>query len=209
MIRYCKKCDLNKNLTEFTKKAKYCKNCIRKINNNYALKKGLKLRFIPIISGDSKQCTTCKIIKPLNEFSNSKRGRLGKSAYCKPCASEYQKKYLPKEIRKLKTRKYRNDNREWWRTLHRINQFNRRSKIKAQSDNTVTPDFVKLIYNKKKCYYCNEHTPKKYRTLDHKIPLNLGGLHSIHNIVMACLSCNSTKRDMTENEFKLYKLKYE
>ena len=44
-----------------------------------------------------------------------------------------------------------------------------------------------------------------FRTLEHKQPLNKGGLHSSTNIVMACLQCNCTKRDMTEEQFKNYK----
>ena len=32
------------------------------------------------------------------------------------------------------------------------------------------------------------------------------GLHSSDNIVIACLQCNCTKRDMTEQEFNNYKL---
>ena len=38
-------------------------------------------------------------------------------------------------------------------------------------------------------------------------PLNKGGLHNSNNITMACLQCNCTKRDMTEEEFNNYKNK--
>ena len=132
------------------------------------------------------------------------RGRLGLSSYCKPCSSKRQLKRLSKEERKLRTQKYRDNNREWWRSLHRINQFNRRKKIKLVSDGTVTKDFVESIYNTEKCYYCEEVTPKKFRTLEHKQPLKRGGKHSADNIVMACLSCNCSKGKMTEQEFKIY-----
>ena len=70
---------------------------------------------------------------------------------------------------------------------------------------SVTPDFIKSIYEQKICCYCKEYTPKKYRTLEHKLPLKRGGRHSSHNIVMACLSCNCSKGKMTEQEFKMYK----
>lgn len=68
----------------------------------------------------------------------------------------------------------------------------------------VTQSFVKQVYAVENCYYCNEITPKKFRTLEHKHPLNKQGAHSAENIVMACLHCNSSKGSMTEQEYKEY-----
>ena len=46
---------------EFTISRKYhCKNCVRKRNQNYTLKTGGKLKFIPIITETHKQCGECK-----------------------------------------------------------------------------------------------------------------------------------------------------
>ena len=42
------------------------------------------------------------------------------------------------------------------------------------------------------------------RTLDHKIPLIRGGTHSKDNCVMACVSCNCSKKDKTDKEFLNY-----
>jgi hypothetical protein len=201
----CKKCEPE---AIFTKSKKYiCKSCVKIRNRKYADSKGIKEKFIPIVTEESKQCCRCKEIKILSEYSNSSRGKHGKSSYCKPCASLYQLNYLSKEERKKKTQKYRDINREWWRSLHRINQFNRRKNIKLVSDNTVTKDFVETIYNTTICYYCKEETPKKFRTLEHKLPLIKEGKHSSSNIVMACLSCNCSKRSMTEEEFINFKNK--
>ena len=205
-MKTCCECHKSEPEVEFTVSRKYhCKNCVRKRNQKYSLKKGCKLKFIPIVTETHKQCIECKNMIELDNFSPSIRGRLGLSSYCKSCASKRQLKRISKENRRKQTQKYRDNNREWWRSLHRINQFNRRNKIKLVSDNTVTQDFVKQIYSIENCYYCNEFTPEKFRTLEHKHPLNKGGLHSSTNIVMACLQCNCTKRDMTEEEFKNYK----
>lgn len=40
------------------------------------------------------------------------------------------------------------------------------------------------------CHYCNEHAPG---TLDHIVPLALGGANAGWNIVAACEACNSAK----------------
>lgn len=207
-MKTCCECHKSEPEVEFTISKKYhCKNCVRKRNQDYTLKNGGKLKFIPIITETHKQCGECKNMVELSNFSPSIRGRLGLSSYCKPCSSKRQLKRVSKEDRRKQTQKYRDNNREWWRSLHRINQFNRRKKIKLVSDGTVTKDFVESIYNIEKCYYCEEVTPEKFRTLEHKQPLNKGGLHSSNNIVMACLQCNCSKRDMTEEEFINFKKK--
>jgi hypothetical protein len=201
--RVCPKCNslLSKKLFNLNG---YCKSCTRSINRAIANKKGIKEKFIPIIIENEKQCAMCKDVKNLQEYSVSERGRFGKSCYCKNCSSKYQRLRLSKEERCIKTQKYRDNNREWWRSLHRINQFNRRNKIKLVSDVSVTSDFVKSVYNTEICYYCKESTPLKFRTLEHKHPLNKGGLHSSSNITMACLQCNCSKRDMLESEYYEY-----
>jgi hypothetical protein len=207
-MKTCCECKKNESEVEFTVSRKYhCKNCIRKRNQEYTLKQGKKLKFIPIITDTHKQCGECKEMVELSKFSPSIRGKLGLSSYCKYCSSKRQLKRVSKEDRKIQTQKYRDNNREWWRALHRINQFNRRNKIKLASDGTITQYFVKEIYSIENCYYCKDFTPEKFRTLEHKQPLNKGGLHSSNNIVMSCLQCNCTKRDMTEEEFKNYKNK--
>jgi hypothetical protein len=42
---------------------------------------------------NSKTCTTCGVDKPLTEYHNDKRGRLGKQARCKACKSAKDKTY--------------------------------------------------------------------------------------------------------------------
>ena len=77
----------------------------------------------------------------------------------------------------------------------------RREQIIAQSTGLMTSKFVSLIYSVEYCYYCKQATAEDRRTMDHKIPVSKGGLHDPQNIVMACLSCNSSKQDLTESEF--------
>lgn len=48
------------------------------------------------------------------------------------------------------------------------------------------------------CSYCFEVKPL---TMDHAIPLARGGEHAAHNIVPACVSCNSRKHTKTRTEF--------
>ena len=52
-------------------------------------------------------------------------------------------------------------------------------------------DAVKRTYGNR-CAYCGA---KGKMTQDHVIPLSLGGTHTVDNVVPACRSCNSAKRD--------------
>ena len=106
-----------------------------------------------------------------DEFPPAKRGSANLAAYCKVC---YNDKYYDKEKAKVYTQAYRDRNRNRWRALHRINQFNRRSLIKATEDGTVTNEFVDSIYQEEFCYWCKEFTDGDDRTLEHIIELSSG-----------------------------------
>lgn len=74
----------------------------------------------------------------------------------------------------------------------------RRYQKKLTDDGTVTGD---VIYQRKDCVYCGAPLTPESRTIDHMIPLNLGGTHSASNVTACCLSCNSKKRDLPFDEW--------
>jgi len=70
--------------------------------------------------------------------------------------------------------------------------------------NRIAPSVRKSVYREHKfnCVYCginiNQNTPdgkKVVMTIDHKVPLNLGGTDEYSNLVLACRTCNSIKKD--------------
>lgn len=54
-----------------------------------------------------------------------------------------------------------------------------------------------------RCIYCGKKPDRL--TMDHFVPLAKGGAHDPSNIVPACRSCNSRKRDLAPQEFALAK----
>lgn len=54
------------------------------------------------------------------------------------------------------------------------------------------------------CFYCEL---KQADTIDHIISIDYGGRDSIGNIVQACKSCNSSKRELTIMEWRLWRIK--
>lgn len=51
------------------------------------------------------------------------------------------------------------------------------------------------------CYYCRKSREIIKLTVDHYMPLALGGAHAITNLVMCCKSCNSRKSKLTPEQW--------
>jgi len=54
------------------------------------------------------------------------------------------------------------------------------------------------------CHYCGQSFSVEKLTVDHKTPVLRGGEDIPSNVVLACLTCNSQKGPMTEQEFRAY-----
>jgi CRISPR/Cas system Type II protein with McrA/HNH and RuvC-like nuclease domain len=65
-------------------------------------------------------------------------------------------------------------------------------------------DFI-VKRQERKCYYCGHEfsdTLRRYRaTIDHLVPQTRGGSNLMSNMVAACLGCNASKGQLTEDEF--------
>lgn len=86
-----------------------------------------------------------------------------------------------------------------------IKQRKRAAKANVNINDFVSKEWQQLliIYNNQ-CVYCGR---KIKLTQDHLVPLSRGGDHTITNIVPACGSCNSKKKDKTALEYILFLLK--
>lgn len=199
-MKVCSKCGVEQDIDKFsvTKRnedgsVKYrnswCISC-RVANNRERLGHNKLEKSAVDFENETKQCGSCKLILPFSDYYPAERGSAGIAAYCKDCAKA---KYYDKDKAKVYTQSYRDRNRNRWRALHRVNQFNRRSIIKATEDGSVTNDFINSIYAKEFCYWCEKFIDEDDRTLEHIIELSSGGHHSASNITMACLSCNSSR----------------
>lgn len=63
-----------------------------------------------------------------------------------------------------------------------------------QSDGTLTEAVVMDLYaHAAECTYCGVALNAKNLTLDHVVPLEVGGVHGVSNLVPACRACNASK----------------
>ena len=150
-----------------------------------------------------KQCSKCRGIKPVEEFSHNKNRPSGLRTCCKICDAEVYKKY-----HKAHTTERHEHNREWqikypeyqkeYQIAHpdKIAEWTERRralKANARGDGVTARQWRNMQedYNYL-CAYCNQ---KKPLAMDHIVPLSKGGKHDIENMVPACKSCNSSKND--------------
>lgn len=206
-MKTCRLCNVEKEESNFscTKRnedgtvkyrSSYCKPC----KAEYSLKKqGGRVKPIAALTGTEKQCLECFEMKLFSEFSPASRGILELSAYCKPCHA-IRAKRNPEHQQKVReaTKRYRERHYERAKAAHRIHQFNRQSILKANSDGSVTDEFLDLVYRTVFCWWCKEEIPRNERTLEHVQELSEGGMHSQDNITMACKSCNSSRKGRTK-----------
>lgn len=178
----------------------HCNSCRAKDAAAARRAAGAKPKVLSKLTDTTKECTRCKQEKLHNAFSPAKRGSGGLSSVCQECAKAYSRTIDP-EIVKARTALYRANNRERYLANHRIVQATRKGRIRVRSDGSVTDERLKSLYSTEACSYCGDLTPEEERTLDHVVALAAGGCHSSDNIVMACRSCNSAKRDLPVEEF--------
>lgn len=94
-------------------------------------------------------------------------------------------------------RRYRESHRDQIRAIVRAH---RARKAAAPGSHTLAEWRAKLAVYDYRCAYCGRSDVSL--TEDHATPLARGGSDLIDNIVPACGSCNSRKRDLTAEEFR-------
>jgi hypothetical protein len=212
--RVCLDCGELKDLTCFPKSkwtkvktSPTCRQCVNIKNKGIRRQAGINAKFEPIITDTGKQCCHCLQIKNFEEFTKTKSGRMGVNSKCKFCVNIITNERRKNDPNfKEKCRAYRKTPSGW--IAHKKSEHKRRA-IKLKVDyEELTTEFLTELYNTENCYFCGEYTERDRRTMEHKIAITKGGPHTMSNLEMACLTCNCSKNDKSEEEFKLYREKY-
>lgn len=176
----------------------------------------------------TKRCPKCRLEKKTTEFSKSKRNKNGLQSWCKPCMNIARAKWNaenpekrkaanrswgernPEKIRE-KSLAWRNRNIEraranslrWKKNNAERNARNeqKRRAIRAGVEQGYFPTLSELIviYGDR-CMYpdCNN----KDLTIDHVVPLALGGIHDISNVQILCGFHNSQKGNRSAADYR-------
>lgn len=173
-----------------------------------------------------KTCSFCKQVKPTTDFGKHSKSKDGLYSQCFPCRRIHRAAYRQRSaesIKKQQAENYRRnrekriayatqrikDNPERHRTYMAISKKRNHVKVAADSrkrraklkENGIyqisKKELAKLLA--KPCFYCGT---KERITIDHVIAIARGGTDSIGNLVPACKSCNSQKRELTITEWR-------
>tara|TARA_R110000787_G_scaffold45145_2_gene110125 strand:+ start:141 stop:704 length:564 start_codon:yes stop_codon:yes gene_type:complete len=173
-----------------------------------------------------KTCTKCGESKPLEDFYKAKLGKDGVEASCKDCVSVCKAAYYAANKEKLKARsasyeaankdRHNATNARWyavnknrkyltnaaWAKANpektKLWEMRRRARKADNGENLVTQGEIAAIIAQP-CMACDSPAPS---TLEHLIPVNRGGAHTIGNLAPLCQSCNSSKHDLLWIEWK-------
>lgn len=176
---------------------------------------------------NTKACSRCKQVKPLSEFGIHRKTADGHYSQCLICHREAraaqrirraEKIKLEQKANYLKNREariaYANKRIKENPEQHKINNAiskkrrhlqiaadtrRRNAKRKANGVFVITKkELAKL--NRGPCFYCGA---KENITVDHVVAIARGGVDGIGNLVSACKSCNSKKRQLTIMEWRM------
>lgn len=89
-----------------------------------------------------------------------------------------------------------------YRSKKHINYYPKKKRFGYASkftDNQNKEWLEKLRKQDFRCVYCGR---KVFLTVDHIIPLSLGGKHNIRNMQGVCRDCNLKKGDLTDEEYR-------
>lgn len=175
----------------------------------------------------AKYCPKCKESKPATTeyFSRYKSTQDGLQAWCKSCMSATNRAHYAanREQERIRGRGFRLKNPAYRRNQYQANperqrDYNRKYRAenkearraaehrreahKRNADGTHTAMDEKMQYKvqKGKCHWCGVDVGEIFH-VDHVIPLSRGGSNGPENIVIACVSCNTSKGNKMPNEW--------
>lgn len=139
-----------------------------------------------------KRCDTCHKIEGRREARDRKRSQGTKFPIrdviqCIRCASVINTTKINRE--------YCDDCRKIRRKeIKKLYEYTLRERGCVGFNSSIKRKIITEIFNEcnGKCVYCNSTNDI---TIDHIVPLTKNGTNSLHNLVLACRSCNSKKRN--------------
>lgn len=148
-----------------------------------------------------RQCRLCHQRLPWEAFyRNHQRGR--PSSSCKSCTIAESRAHIIANrahynaLNTVARKRWRDEHRDEWRVQHRAAKHARRAKLRNSEGRYTSKQWaaLKKRYNYR-CLACGKVEPEIQLTVDHIVPLILGGANNIGNIQPLCHRCNSRKGD--------------
>lgn len=221
--KYCPKCSTSKSITDFGRDSSridgrytYCKECRRRPPS------AAEAELLRLAKKNQKRCTKCNKIKPFSAYDKDSTKRLGLASSCKKCHAD-RKRNRAKEWHSRQEeldRLFLEGKSRCTKcgSIKRLHMFlkSKRTKLgiyrlckdcnneyrtRRRPSNRDYTNWEVFEDDEFTCYLCEEvldptlrHPNPKSLSIDHVIPLSLGGSDSRENVRTTCLECNLDKR---------------
>lgn len=181
-MKICKKCLVEKDLTEFRRQYKsgyehVCMSC----NAN-------KVKHTNVDGILGKVCRKCTIWQSLDCYHKDKTKSDGLHSYCKICQKDKSKQFYIEDLTRQK--ELRKINYEENSTPYKKRARERETKLSLEPGFSQKQWLELCAKYDNKCLCCKQ---VKKLTIDHIIPLSKGGKHEIENVQPLCIECNKRK----------------
>jgi 5-methylcytosine-specific restriction endonuclease McrA len=177
-----------------------------------------------------KACSRCKQTKPITEFGIHRKTLDGHYSQCFICRREARAEYRKRQEQNIARQQADNYQRNRskriadattrvYANMERHKRYNaiskkrnhlaiaadsRRRNARRKSNGVYAITKKELArLNRGPCFYCGA---TEQITVDHIVAIARGGVDGIGNLVPACKSCNSQKRELTIMEWRKRKL---
>lgn len=143
--------------------------------------------------GKAKRCPRCETWKPLEKFTRDSSRRDGLCYLCKKCKRQDTKHYYLNHPEAMKR------NQTLYRKRH-VDLANARSRRWNHNHRTTEVNRLLEVYGSV-CHLCGKVIALKDFSIDHIVPLSLGGSDIFSNTKPAHRSCNSSKGNRVALEY--------
>ncbi|ASN06845.1 HNH endonuclease [Virgibacillus necropolis] len=155
------------------------------------------------MENQTKKCTKCNEVKPLDAFNKHSKNKDGYRSYCRECQNNYDHQYRKDNADRLAeynaTPKRRAD-----QALHRAQS--KRRQVESKLGITIADDLqsyhIAMIQSSDdECIYCRKELDPSTVTIDHVITFAQGGTNEYKNLLPCCGGCNASKGNRPIMEF--------
>lgn len=135
-----------------------------------------------------KQCVQCKQVLPVQDFCQSEFTPDGYVDSCWRCRQAESRKTG------IRVRSWAKENPVKSANASRLYYIKQQLWTDARCDSSIT---IETLYERDKgiCGICKQQVETTHMTIDHIIPLSVGGSHVWNNIQLAHKCCNSAKKN--------------